>query len=233
MWRSDNVPFAGSYAPEEWFLSQTPVWPLRSHLSTYFMQPADCSHYSCNHNQTKSLVHRSWFHIKFHTLAWNERGSQLQWLQFASQMNTSVCERNTPPEKNTHWNISFQITNNRRLESSFCCWIAGQGLAQKECFCPQTPGGLGTPRGIYQTWHKNEVLFLTNIIRATARILVWCLPRRAKATLASPGDMDSTQPRQECTYIYIYIYMYIYIYIYIHIDVYIYIYIERYMYVCM
>ena len=58
-----------------------------------------------------------------------------------SRFPTGVCEKSTPPEKKkkekkekkTRWTIVFEAPN-QGLESSFCCWTAGQGLAQKECF---------------------------------------------------------------------------------------------------
>ena len=39
--------------------------------------------------------------------------------------------KNTPPDKNILWKKAFR-TPNQGLESSFCCWSAGQSLAQKE-----------------------------------------------------------------------------------------------------
>ena len=41
--------------------------------------------------------------------------------------------------KMIHTGTSAFGAPNQGLESSFCCWTAGQGLAQKECFCSQTP----------------------------------------------------------------------------------------------
>ena len=40
--------------------------------------------------------------------------------------------KNTPPEKNTLWTIDCK-TPSHGLESSFCCWVAGQRLVQKDC----------------------------------------------------------------------------------------------------
>ena len=54
---------------------------------------------------------------------------------------TGVCEKDTPLDKKTDRQISFQKTSQGLdcsffcwTACSFCCWTAGQGLAQKECF---------------------------------------------------------------------------------------------------
>ena len=48
--------------------------------------------------------------------------------------DTGVCEKNTPPEKNTYSNIGFRSTTNQGLDSSFCCCVARQRLAEKALF---------------------------------------------------------------------------------------------------
>ena len=41
--------------------------------------------------------------------------------------------KETLPRRRTHIGTSAFGAPNQVLESSFCCWTAGQGLAQKEC----------------------------------------------------------------------------------------------------
>ena len=50
----------------------------------------------------------------------------------ASWPHTGVCEK-TLLRRRIHVKLLVSRTPNRGLESSFCCWTAGQGLAQKEC----------------------------------------------------------------------------------------------------
>ena len=118
---------------------------------------------------------------------------------------------------------------NRVLGSSFCCWIARQRLAQKECFSPtprgQTPGGVLSPFSV----RIALIMCLVNCWMLSAEggassptvaCLWWCA-RQSELTMACQG---------QAVYIYIYIYIYIYTHIYIYICIYIYIY--MYMYMC-
>ena len=47
---------------------------------------------------------------------------------------TGVCEK-TLFRRSKHANALASKTPDQGLESSFYCWTAGQGLAQKECLC--------------------------------------------------------------------------------------------------
>ena len=49
--------------------------------------------------------------------------------------NTGVCEKTFLRRRVDIGMSSFRAPN-QGLESSFCLWTAGQGLAQKECFFP-------------------------------------------------------------------------------------------------
>ena len=46
--------------------------------------------------------------------------------------NKGVCEK-TLLRRRIHVKLLASKTPNQGLESSFCCWTAGQGLVQKEC----------------------------------------------------------------------------------------------------
>ena len=48
--------------------------------------------------------------------------------------------KNTSPEKKTRGKIEAFIAPNQGVERSFCCWIAGQRVAQKECSFRDTGG---------------------------------------------------------------------------------------------
>ena len=68
---------------------------------------------------------------------------QLQW--FYSLLVLPVSVKKTFLQKMIHLGISYFRAPTHGLESSFCCWTAGQGLAEKECFLRDT--GMNEPRG--------------------------------------------------------------------------------------
>ena len=56
----------------------------------------------------------------------------------APALRTGVCEKNTPTEKRFCGKTSFRSTQLQGVQSSFCCKIARQRLAQKDCFFTDT-----------------------------------------------------------------------------------------------
>ena len=65
------------------------------------------------------------------------------WREFPEDLHgiyTLYGIRNTPPEKKTVGKSSFWRTKSGG-DGSFCCWITGQKLEQKECFFTDT--GMG------------------------------------------------------------------------------------------
>ena len=52
----------------------------------------------------------------------------------ARRLHAGVCEKNTPPEKNTRWTTSFQSTKSG-AGLQFLLWdCRARACAQKECF---------------------------------------------------------------------------------------------------
>ena len=69
-------------------------------------------------------------------------------------IDTGVCEKTLLRRRRPFGQLAWK-TPNRGLESSFCRWIAWQGLAQKECVCSQTPVAADLERE--QTIHTIDI----------------------------------------------------------------------------
>ena len=67
-------------------------------------------------------------------------GYTLGTLTRANHGATSVCEKHTPPEKRALGILAWQIPK-QGLKRGFCCWVAWQWLAQKECVFTDTGVG--------------------------------------------------------------------------------------------
>ena len=107
--------------------------------------------------------------------------------------DTGVCEqKNNPPEKDKMRRQALGAPH-QGLEGSFCSWITGQRLAEKEwCFSTATnvPASALTPR---------------HMARWTGRVL-----------LRQEVRVNAESHYLLCIYIHIYIYIYIYVYIYVY-----------------
>ena len=57
-----------------------------------------------------------------------------KWIWSNASTLLSVSVKKTLLQKMIQVGISVFRAPNQGLESSFCCWTAGQGLAQKECY---------------------------------------------------------------------------------------------------
>ena len=82
-----------------------------------------------------------YIYIYIYTLCGLLRESSSHIISYHSILYLCLGDKNTPADNSSHGNASFQSTNHG-LESSFCCWTAGQGLVQKECVLLFTDTGI-------------------------------------------------------------------------------------------